>query len=106
MVNKMKVSLLLVCLVIIGCAPSKQGWVWEKNYLIGKDFNEQVIAPATFWSPVNEDKMFEDIVQEGDAKRYFITWIRTCKYSLLVDSAGVIKSWRYEVADKKDCYVF
>jgi hypothetical protein len=76
---------------------------------IGRDFG-LYLNPygyyGSLWSPVNKERWFDKVVEEGGGRRYLITWVRSCRYSMLVSANGVVKSWRYEVKDIKDCYVF
>ena len=60
----------------------------------------------SYWSPVNKNKVYDQVVKEGDSQRYFLTWIRDCRYSVLVSGEGINQSWRYETEDRSSCYVF
>jgi hypothetical protein len=51
-------------------------------------------------------KTFDKVVDESGGKRYYITWIRDCRYSVFVAADRIIKSWRYETSNVKGCYVF
>lgn len=76
---------------------------------VGRDFylyQEPHSFYGALWSPVNKKREFDKVVLEEGGKRYFITWVRSCKYSMFVSINGVVESWRYEVKDIKDCYVF
>jgi hypothetical protein len=82
------------------------------NYLIGTQFDPHVHKDCTrgcgkvYWSPVNKEKKFDKVVDESAGKRYYITWIRDCRYSVLVSADRIIKSWRYETANVSGCYIF
>ncbi len=103
----MKVScFLLLSILLIGCAPSYNGWEGGRDFIIGKKMNELSNKPGALWSPASDIHSFDYVVIEGSDYRYYLTWIRTCKYSILVSLDGVVKSWRYETSDKHDCYVF
>lgn len=59
----------------------------------------------SFWSPVNKEREFYRIEDEPPGRRFYIQWIRSCRYSILVDEHDTIVSWRME-SETKDCYVF
>ena len=76
---------------------------------VGRDFGLYLDSDGYYgalWSPVNKERGFDRVVEEEEGRRYFITWIRKCRYSMLVSSSGIVRSWRYEVKDTRDCYVF
>lgn len=55
----------------------------------------------------NREKRFADkIIDEQTWKRYYLTWMKQCKYSVLVDDKGIIRSWRYETDDRGSCYIW
>lgn len=105
--NKVVALLFFVATGLVGCAPSHSGWEDELNSVIGDAFDKHYkISNGPFWSPVNDNKVADKIVDEQTWKRYYLTWVRQCKYSVLVDDDGIIRSWRYETNDRGSCYVF
>lgn len=80
------------------------------NEVIGDAFERHYKNPhSLFWAPIysNKEKRFADkVVYESSWKRYYLTWMKQCKYSVLVDDKGVIRSWRYETDDRGSCYVW
>lgn len=78
--------------------------------VIGDAFERHYKNPhSLFWAPIysNKEKRFADkVVYESSWKRYYLTWMKQCKYSVLVDDKGVIRSWRYETDDRGSCYVW
>lgn len=100
---------------LAGCAPSQSAWVSSKDGWAGTTFESHVYSicsrvPHTctepFWSPANKVKTFDKVVEENSGKRYYITWIRDCRYSVLVSPDSKIMSWRYETSDTSSCYLF
>lgn len=78
---------------------------------VGKRFSQHVTQQCRpdctyLWSPVNKNREFEQVTQEGSARRYYIYWNKICLYSLLVSSDDRILSWRYETKETGSCYVF
>ncbi|MDH4872535.1 hypothetical protein E8E91_16985 [Pseudomonas sp. BN515] len=106
----MRVSSLCLAFFLVGaCAPSNSAWRAGMDGAIGREFGLYLDPHGYYgslWSPVNKNRGFDKVTEEGGGRRYFITWIRSCQYSILVSSGGVVRSWRYEVKDIKDCYVF
>lgn len=108
----MRNKVLVVAGLLVGCAPSYSVWERGLDSFVGTQFYSHVYRDCTsgcgssYWSPVNKNEVFDRVVDEGGYKRYYVTWIRSCKYSILVSGNGVIKSWRYETDSLKDCYVF
>lgn len=102
----------LIVFFLLGCAPSYSHWVNGMNAWIGTRFESHIYADCSrgcgdsYWSPVNRNEVFDRVLYEGERKRFYITWIRDCRYSVLVSEDGIIKSWRYETDNTKSCYVF
>ena len=99
-------------LSLVGCAPSHRQWVDGLNMFIGTRFESNIYEGCetgcgnSYWSPVNSDKKVDKIIGEGGGKRYYITWVAGCSYSLYVSADGVVRSWRYETKYPGSCYVF
>ena len=109
-VNKAIVVILATAVGLAGCAPSYSVWEGAMEQRVGRNFNIYYNNPTgTFWAPLysNREKRFADkIVDEQTWKRYYLTWMKQCKYSVLVDDKGIIRSWRYETDDRGSCYVW
>ncbi|AXK54949.1 hypothetical protein DWF74_16805 [Pseudomonas protegens] len=103
---------IMVLFFLVGCAPSYSHWVGGMNAMVGTRFESHIYADCSrgcgdsYWSPVNRNEVFDRVLEEGEDRRFYITWIRDCRYSVLVSKDGIIKSWRYENANTKSCYVF
>ncbi|PLR65225.1 hypothetical protein QCBJ_00220 [Pseudomonas sp. QC2] len=109
-INKWLLTVLLSALA--GCAPSHSNWENGMNLRVGTHFDSHLYKDCTrgcgdsYWSPVNKNKTFDKVVDESGGSRYYITWIRDCRYSVFVSADRLIKSWRYETSNVKGCYVF
>ena len=105
-------AIILVLFLLVGCAPSYSYWTDGMNALVGTKFESHIYSDCSrgcgdsYWSPVNRNEVFDRVLEEGEGRRFYITWIRDCRYSVLVSRDGIIKSWRYEAANTKSCYVF
>lgn len=105
------ISALLICF-LVGCAPSYSVWVDGMNSWVGTRFESHIYESCaqgcgdSYWSPSNHNETFDKIINEQGGKRYYVTWLTTCKYSVLVGGDGVIKSWRYESSNTNNCFVF
>lgn len=108
--NKVLVVMFFYSIGLSGCAPSYSTWEGGLNEVIGDAFERHYKNPhSLFWAPIysNKEKRFADkVVYESSWKRYYLTWMKQCKYSVLVDDKGVIRSWRYETDDRGSCYVW
>lgn len=108
----MKINIIYVAFFLAGCAPSYSVWEEGLGSFVGTSFESHIYGSCTggcgdsYWSPVNRNEVFDKVVEEGSDRRYYVTWIRSCKYSVLVSKDEIIKSWRYETKNTKDCYVF
>jgi hypothetical protein len=109
------INVFLVCLFAIGCSsPFYSTWVSATNGLVGTPFESHFWPPRClpdclhqYWSPSNKNAAFDKVLdEEAGEKRYYITWLMDCRYSILVSKEGIIKSWRYEAEDKRSCFVF
>ncbi|NWC86946.1 hypothetical protein HX793_00330 [Pseudomonas reactans] len=102
----------LLATLLAGCAPSHSAWTGVRNAFVGTRFDAHLYDDCSrgcgdsYWSPVNKKKVYDQVVKEGDSQRYFVTWIRDCRYSVLVSGEGIIQSWRYENEDRSSCYIF
>lgn len=102
----------LVIFLIVACAPSHSAWSNDKDAWIGTSIYSHDYAickrdcRGSLWSPGNKIKTFDRTVVEGRDKRVYITWIRDCRYSLLVSPDDKIVSWRYETNHTDSCYIF
>jgi len=111
-----KISVIMVVVFLIaGCAPSRSAWLSSKDGWVGTTFESHVYSicsrtPHTctepFWSPANKEKTFDRLVKESSGTRYYITWIRNCRYSVLVSPESRIVSWKYETNNLESCYLF
>ncbi|CRM08894.1 hypothetical protein [Pseudomonas sp. 52 E 6] len=109
-------GLVFVALALLaGCAPSHSAWVSSRDGSNGTPMDSHIRTICSqspgkcsdsFWSPVNQNRVFDRVVEEGQGKRYYITWIRDCRYSVWVDENRVVKSWRYETENTGSCYIF
>lgn len=107
----MKKASALLMVIIAGCAPSQSGWRVGMNGAIGRNFDDllsQRCRPdcTSLWSPGNDDKTVERVIEEPSGNRNYIYWGKFCKYSLLVSREGIVISWRYEPGNIDGCYVF
>lgn len=108
----MKINIIYIVFFLVGCAPSYSVWEEGLGSFVGTSFESHIYddcasgCGSSYWSPVNNNEVFDRVVDESGGRRYYITWIRTCKYSIFVSGGGIIKSWRYETNDIKSCYVF
>lgn len=105
-----KISLLII-VALYGCAPSHSGWRAGMDGAVGRNFEvllSQRCRPdcTRLWSPGNDDKTVERVIEEPSGYRNYIYWGKSCKYSLLVSREGTVISWRYEPGDIDGCYVF
>lgn len=79
---------------------------------VGESFDSNIYNDCSrgcgdsYWSPINKNQVFDKVADEGSGKRYYITWVRDCHYSVLVSQGGTIVSWRYETNNTKSCYIF
>lgn len=62
-----------------------------------------MLRQRIFWSQVNRNRGI-DKTDDNSWERYCFTWVRDCKYSVLVDDKGIVRSWRYKPANREDCY--
>ena len=105
-------TIILLLFLLVGCAPSHSGWISRTNALVGSRFEPGTYGGCCdecanlYWSPVNRSVVFDRVTDEGESKRFYITWVRDCRYSILVSKDGFIKSWRYETVNTRNCYIF
>lgn len=98
--------------LLTGCAPSYSVWSGGLDLMVGTPFESHIYDDCTngcgdsYWSPVNNNEVYDKIVDESGGRRYYITWYSDCKYSIFVSGDGIIRSWCYEAEDKSACYVF
>ena len=96
----------------MGCAPSHGVWSRGLDSMVGTKFNDHIYQDChngcgdSYWSPSNKNEEFDKVIAQENDKRYYITWERACKYSILVSESGIIKSWRYETNEVNSCYVY
>lgn len=114
-----KLLMPVICLLLAGCAPSAVGWKDSMDSLVGTHLTQHAdscslegrkctgtLWSPSLWSPANDVRGFDQIEEEKDGKRYYVTWMASCKYSVFVSAGGVIISWRYETSLHDSCYVF
>lgn len=103
-------AVVVFCCCAVGCM-SYGAWEKSRDTLIGRKFDPNKSLSGSdrvyYVRGVNSRREVDYSRVESGGIRYYINYVYPfCRYSILVSSDGVIKSWRRESAGRESCYVY
>lgn len=113
LISQYGLTSLLLILFLYGCLSYRSAWEGDKNQLISKRLDPELILErgaygakhGSYFFNAFAERKFDRVKLEGRYTRYHITYGGPCKYSILLDENNVMLSWRYETKHRSRCTV-